>query len=74
MAKTLDVYLDSGVNVSLTKDWHEQAIKKFIQSLNNREVSFDYKIYNDADGTFLAIEDEDELEKIIEMECQDVSN
>tara|TARA_R100001129_G_scaffold32585_1_gene21850 strand:- start:696 stop:908 length:213 start_codon:yes stop_codon:yes gene_type:complete len=68
MAKTLDVYLDSGVNVSLTKDWHEQAIKKFIQSLNNREVSFDYKIYNDADGTFLAIEDEDELEKIIERE------
>ena len=33
-----------------------------------------YKIYNDEDGTFLAIEDEDELEKIIEMECQDVSN
>ena len=74
MAKTLDVYLDSGVNVSLTKDWHEQAIKKFIQSLNNREVSFDYKIYNDEDGTSLAVEDEDELEKIIEMECQDVSN
>ena len=74
MAKTLDVYLDSGVNVSLTKDWHEQAIKKFIQSLNNREVSFNYKIYNDEDGTSLAIEDEDELEKIIEMECQNVSN
>ncbi len=36
MAKTLDVDIVSGVNVSLTKDWHEQAIKKFIESLNNR--------------------------------------
>ena len=69
--KSIDVYLDSFVNVPMTIDWKEVATKKFIEMLNSNQADFDYQIYDNIKGEKDILnwaDDKDkEIEKIIKQ-------
>jgi len=69
--KSIDVYLDNFVNVPMTTDWREVAVKKYIEILESDEAVFDYQIFDNVNGEKdimnWADDKDKEIEKIIKQ-------